>query len=824
MSRGLTRSPIAVTCVAVGVFVSALAAGSIAGASAPAAPSRTAVVGIDFDPPCLNVLLRGCNFAVSSTIVGPALAGAFRVLPDFSFEPVLVDRVDVQAQPFALTYHIKQRAVWSDGTPVTADDFIFTVETILDPSNNTLRAGYEHVTQSVKVDSKTVTIRFSAPNPDWRSLFLYVLPKHVLAGHDFNQVWRDEIADPVTHEPIGSGPFLLTGWTKGQALTAIRNPRWWGPTEPRLDSIEFRIASADAQFDGIRDGSIDIIFPHPQLQIADLDRLPGIALQTAPGPAMEHLDFNVGSAEMPLLRESWFRQAVAFSIDRAAVAAETYETLFPNHPALQNLSFSSAQPEYDPVFARYTYDTAAVARIMGDRGCVAGADGIFSCGGTRASVKFATTSGNQLRERAQQDMVGQARAAGIDLVPDNDPAGILLGTRLGARQYELIMFTWVRGAALPSVQALYGCDGELNFMGYCSQAVTDLGARAEVEVDPTVRAQLVNDANRILAEDVPSLPLFLRPALLLQRETLRGPQVNPGAMGTWNVETWRIGDDVTPPETTAVASPAANASGWNNGPVTVELAATDDDTGVREIRYTLAGAQTGGAVVAGDSATVNVTAEGITTLEYFATDASGNVEPVQTLTIRIDKTAPVVVAARSPVANANGWNNENVTARFEATDALSGIDGEASTEVVFTAEGANQSAERSFVDRAGNRASASVSGISIDKTAPVIACVAEPNSIWPPNRRLVPVQVTVTVADGLSGSDGFVLSSTSSDEPGPGDIQGFVVGTPDTSGLVRAERSPRGDGRVYTLEYEGADRAGNTTACAARVEVPRRRG
>jgi hypothetical protein len=55
-------------------------------------------------------------------------------------------------------------------------------------------------------------------------------------------------------------------------------------------------------------------------------------------------------------------------------------------------------------------------------------------------------------------------------------------------------------------------------------------------------------------------------------------------------------------------------------------------------------------------------------------------------------------------------------------------------------------------------------------------------------------------------------------------VQGFVVGTADTSGFLRAERTLPGDGRVYTLEYEGADRAGNTASCAAHVEVPRGRG
>ena len=704
-------------------------------------------VGIDLEPPCLNPVLVECSFSWTAWIAGTALVGAFRVLPDFTFDPVLVDRVDVQAQPFALTYHIKQQAVWSDGTPVSADDFIFTLDAIRDPANGTFKTGYEFVTQADRVDAKTVTLRFSQPYPNWKTLFEFVLPKHVLAGEDFNQAWRNEIANPVTHEPIGSGPFLVTAWTKGQSLTVSRNPRWWGSSGgPLLDTVEFRVTpTQNGLIEGMRNGSLDLIFPQIQPGVADLDRLDGIAAQFAPGNAMEHLDFNVQSATMPLLREAWFRQAIAFSLDRPAVAAATYDTLVSNHPSLNNLSFSNLQPEYEPVFARYGYDAQTVASLMLDHGCVRDADEIWSCAGTRASVKFATTSGNETREFVQQQMVAQARAAGIELVVDNSPGGFLFGTRLPGRQFELIMFTWLFGGALPDVRGLYGCGSLQNYMDYCSQAVTALGLRIEAEVDTVVRAQLINDANRIMAEDVPSLPLFLRLALLVQKETLSGPQVNPNGHTTWNIETWRIGNDVTAPKTTATASPVPNANGWNNGPVTVGLAATDDDTGVKEISYSLSGAQTGGAVVAGSQATVTVSAHGITTLTYFATDASGNVEPVKTLTIRIDKAKPA------------------------------------------------------------------------------LACAAVPGRIWPPTGQLERVRIVIAFADSLSGTDGFKLVGASSNEPGSGDIQGFDLGTLDTSGFVRAERSPHGDGRVYTFTYEGADRAGNIARCSAQVEVPRRR-
>lgn len=730
MSKRLIGAAVA----AAAVLISLVPAGSAA------TTGRTAVVAVDSDPLCLNALLGDCGTVVTATATAPVLAGAFRVRPDFTFEPVLVERVDVQAQPFELTYHIRPDAVWSDGAPVTAADFRFTLETILDPANNTLRAGYEHVVDAVELGPKTLRVRFSAPNPDWRLLFRHVLPKHVLEGHDFDTVFRERIADPATGVPIGSGPFLVADWTRGVAITLVRNPRWWGRPQ-FLETIELAIVpDANTKLNGIRSGALDLIFPLAQFGIADLRTTAGVVVEHGTGTAMEHIDFNVGSATMPLLRERWFRQAVAHALDRQAVANSLYDQLVSTYPALHNLSLSNVQPAYDPVFARYAGDSAAVAALMGDHGCARGADGIWVCGGIRASVKLATTTGNQQRALVQQQLIGQAGAAGIELVPDNSSAGVLFGSRLGARDYEAIMFAWVRSAAMPSLTSLYGCGGQQNFMNYCSPALDALALAAETELDPAERARLANDANRVLAEDMPSLPLFMRIAFLARREALRGPQLNAAGFGTWNTEEWRFGDDLAAPTTTVTAAPSANAAGWNDGPVTVTLAAADDDSGVKEIRYTLAGAQAGGAVLAAGGSQVTISAEGITTLEYFSTDWSGNAEAAKTLTIRIDRTAPAVT------------------------------------------------------------------------------CAADPATLWPPTRRLVPVQTSVDVSDALSGPAGFTLVSVAGG--GAGDVAGFDPGSADTSGSLRAELD-RGRERSYELVYVGADRAGNTSRCTVAVRVGR---
>jgi len=111
--------------------------------------------------------------------------------------------------------------------------------------------------------------------------------------------------------------------------------------------------------------------------------------------------------------------------------------------------------------------------------------------------------------------------------------------------------------------------------------------------------------------------------------------------------------DTTPPTTTATAAPLANAAGWNSGDVTVTLAAVDNTggSGVRDITYSLSGAQTAAArTVIGSTASTTITAQGTTTLTYFATDNESNGETPRSHTIRIDRTAPEAFHRFDPVA------------------------------------------------------------------------------------------------------------------------------------------------------------------------------
>lgn len=294
--------------------------------------------------------------------------------------------------------------------------------------------------------------------------------------------------------------------------------------------------------------------------------------------------------------------------------------------------------------------------------------------------------------------------------------------------------------------------------------------------------------------------------------------------------TTTVSVDTTPPTTTATLSPQPNAAGWNNSNVTVTLTSVDNPggSGVEQITYSAAGAQTiTSTVVPGATSSFTIGVEGTTTIAFFGTDNAGNIEAPHTLVLRLDKTPPSIAGSATPAANANGWNNTNVTVSFQCADAFSGLAaGSPPAPTTLSTEGAGQSVTGTCTDVAGNSASATVSGINIDKTPPTVACSASPNVLWPPNNMLVPITVSVNVSDTLSGPNGFTLVSVSNNEPdsGQGDIQGFVTGTASTSGQLRATRLGSGTGRVYTLTYSGSDRAGNTATCTTTVTVPHDQG
>lgn len=524
------------------VAIVALVAVAAAGGTPKRMNAGTVVFGAEQEPPCLNGTLDACNNTWTSWTAGIALPGAYIIRPNFTIVPYMADGpARVTTKPFTVTVRIKKKARWSDGRPVTADDYIFTWRQIINPKNEIAsRSGWDSVSRAIKVNAKTVKFVFKRPYAPWKVMLTQaVYPKHALEGSDFNTVWNRNYKNPRTGVEMASGPFKLDRYTKGQSLTMVRNPMFWGK-RPTIDRIVFRfITNTDSEVQAIRGTEVDAIYPQPQLQLASLRRQSGLKVETNAGTSLEHIDFNIGpKASNPLLRQRWFRQAIAYSLDREGMVRQLFRTLNPRLRALNSLSYKTAQRQYVAHFRGYSRNLARVTSLFRSHGCRKGGDGIWSCRGQRASVRFATTSGNRLRELAVEIMQAQAKAAGIEFRQDSQPSNLLFA-RLPTENYDLALFAWVGSGDPQGLTDIYGIGGGQNWKGYRSPTVTKLLRASDAALDPKARAALVNKADLTLANDMVALPLYEKPTYFVYRTRMRNFRDNPTNQGpTWNTESW----------------------------------------------------------------------------------------------------------------------------------------------------------------------------------------------------------------------------------------------------------------------------------------------
>lgn len=265
--------------------------------------------------------------------------------------------------------------------------------------------------------------------------------------------------------------------------------------------------------------------------------------------------------------------------------------------------------------------------------------------------------------------------------------------------------------------------------------------------------------------------------------------------------------DKTPPVVTAVSPARAPlATGWYTSAISWSVTGTDATSGLGS----------SGCPAVNYTGPDNAAA----TIDGFCTDRAGNKSAALTSpAFKYDATGPanVVLSVISGTSGNNGWYTSNVTVQASGFDSVSGI--ATCTTTTLTTDTAGRNVAGSCKNNAGLTASAPIIVIKIDKTAPAVSLSVSPDTLWPPNNQLIDVHAAVAVTDALSGSAGFFLTSVTSSDPGDDDILAFGVGAADVDGLLRAQRSGAGAGRIYTLTYTGADMAGNTATRSATVDV-----
>ncbi len=530
------------------VLVASLIIGPGATASPQKATAGTVVFIHDQEPPNLQGPWVGNNLYATSLVLNNIWYGcqirdaAANLVPRLCVaKPKLIKN-----NPLTVQFEYKKDAVWSDGKPVVAEDFWATWQVFINPKNNVIsRTGWEDMRSVTRGNSKKVTVVFKTRYADWEATVSSgPYAAHVIKGKDMNDMFLNSV-------PVSSGPWLFDSFQKGVQITVKKNPRFKAGTPMKLDRLVFRyILDTNSRFQALKAGEGQAMEPQPQLQIAEFMKDSKFKVDTKVGYTYEHIDIQFGKDGHPALKQPYVRQALIHGMNRPQVAASLYGEISKGLPALQSLFFKPFETSfYKKNFASRGFSQSKVISLLKGHGCTGGPDRpskgndkIFSCPNVgKLSFRFHTTTGNQLRALTFEIIQQQLKSVGIELQPRFQTAGVMFGTTLPSRNWDLMLFAWV-GSPSSSITAkdIYACGGSQNDGAYCNRALTKVLEQVSTTLDARQRAALLNAAEvKYMAKDIPSIPMFARPLYTINAAKVKGVAVNPTQEGSpWNISQW----------------------------------------------------------------------------------------------------------------------------------------------------------------------------------------------------------------------------------------------------------------------------------------------
>lgn len=455
----------------------------------------------------------------------------------------------------AARYTIRDDAFWSDGTPVTGNDIIFSRKVGMHPQSGVGNGSFfsEDIEEIILDGDRNFTIIFSKEICEFASIAdFYPLPAH-LEEKIFDQ-------DPATYmsktlyvtAPATAGlywgPYQIEKTDTGSRIDLGKNPHWKGKT-PAFDKITFRtIENVQALSANLLSGEVDYIAGELGLSldqaVALEKRLPQGKFNVSYKPSLtyEHIDLNLDRAPFDDKR---VRQALLHAINRAVIN----DTIFGGK---QPPAESGINP-LDTVFKKdvkpYPYDPAIAEKLLEEAGFNRNDQGILVGRDKKPlTIVLSTTAGNKTRETILQAIQADWKKIGIDAVIRNEPARVLFGDTMRERKFEGgIMYAWMsaprnipkttlHSTMVPSADNNYA--GQ-NYPGYRSDKMDGILDRLEITCAEKENLALWHDLQDLYAEDLPALPLYYRADPFIMPVWLQG--VRPtGHMGpsTQRIEDW----------------------------------------------------------------------------------------------------------------------------------------------------------------------------------------------------------------------------------------------------------------------------------------------
>ena len=473
--------------------------------------------------------------------------------------------------PLTVKYTISDDAKWSDGTPVTAGDFIFhwaanndTVkaegsETPLFDSISFEQGKYIPEAPEGEADGKEFTVTYPEPYADWEILISTALPAHIVAkeaGMSFEELvtaakekdvealtpaaefWNDgwdfspgELPDASLVPSMGPYKFKDGGWQAGQSITLEANPEYWG-TPAATKELVLRFADPKTHVQALQNGDLDVI--EPQATVDTLQQLEGLGddvnVQTGDQLTWEHVDYNRGEgsvfADSPELRE-----AFALCLPRQQIVDNLIKPIYADAQVMNLREVFPFQDKYQEVV------DAAYPKEMDQPNIDKAKELVEQSGVSKPTVRLGYQAGNQRRTETVALIKSSCDQAGLDVQDANSP--VFFKEVMPAGDYDAALYAWAGSGQKASGANIYQSDGAQNQQSYNNPEVDAAWDKLATSLDENEQLEQVKTIEKLLWEDFQAIPLYAHPGLVGHKAdvaNVRDTAAQSGAL--WNVEQW----------------------------------------------------------------------------------------------------------------------------------------------------------------------------------------------------------------------------------------------------------------------------------------------
>jgi peptide/nickel transport system substrate-binding protein len=427
---------------------------------------------------------------------------------DFSIIPGLAESWERSDDGKTWTYKLRPNLKWSDGKPLTAEDVAWTVNT----ARKEEWINHFAVTQSLSAEARddtTLIIRSEVPDPKLPQMDVYILPKHIWG--EMSQADREDYDG---EDGVGSGPFVLEEFQKGQFARFRANPNYWGG-RPAVDKVVLRkFNNPDAMVGALQTGELDAAYDIPTSGFRKLEKDPNIVTIEGYQGAMGEIAINGGDGlkkPHPALLDPEVREAIGHAIDRETIVNRALGGL--GTPA-QTLS-TSPDPKWTPDIADGvlpSFDLDRAKQILDDAGYEdTDGDGIREMpgGGEPLNFRYMVRSDSVNAQPIAEFFTGWLREIGIGttrkVVDDSQLTEII-----GKGEYDMFFWGWVPFVDPDTMLSYFQCSqiaddpdnptDYYNDANYCDPEYDRLYKEQKVELDDQKRLEIVHEMLQRQAE------------------------------------------------------------------------------------------------------------------------------------------------------------------------------------------------------------------------------------------------------------------------------------------------------------------------------------